>query len=664
MSRRYQKLFEPTQIGSVEIKNRVAMAPMCPMGLTNPDGTYSRRIVDYLIERARGGVGLIVTGTHKVENEIEVAPLGIFPFISRAGFATYVELAEGVHAHGAKIFFQLTAGDGRCADPRFTKPVAPSAVPNYWDPTVTCRALTTEEVEQFVKRFGDAAEIAAEAGIDGVEIHAVHEEYLIDQFTMASFNKRTDKYGGDLQGRLTFPIEILQEIKRRVGKDFPVQLRFSVKSFIKDWHQGAVPGEEFKEMGRDLPEGLEMAKLFEEAGYDAFDADCGSYASWYWAHPPVYFEHGCLLPYVSELKKVVKIPVLAAGRMEIPDLAEDALAQGKADMVSIGRGLLTDPYWVRKVEEDKTKHIRPCIGCHAGCMGRLFLDSPLSCAVNPAVGRETMYRLDRAIEPKKVMVVGGGAAGLEAARVASLRGHQVTLYEKAKNLGGHLIEASVPGFKKDLERLLNWYKVELEDLKTDIKMGKDVTPDLVKKEKPDVTIIATGSEPLALDIPGVRKNHVTTDIELLLGKKKPGKTVAVVGGGHTGCETALWLAQEGKKVTLIEQLPELMTPGKITVPHGNKIMLLDLLAFHKVEVMTNSNVLEITDAGVSIVTRDFARKQVKADTVCLSVGLTPTRKLYDGLVGKIPYLYLIGDAREVRNIMGSVWDAYEVARGI
>lgn len=665
MSSKFSRILEPIRIGGVEIKNRVAMAPLGIIGLTNPDGNLNKRGIEYYIERARGGVGLIVTGLFEVENEIDALSHG-FPLISRASLAPFAELAEAVHALGSKIFVQLTAGLGRVGHPDMLRkqPVAPSAIPNYWDPAITCRELTTQEVEHLVKSFGEAAEILVMAGIDGVEIHAVHEGYLLDQFAIAMFNRRDDKYGGDLMGRLTFPIEIVEEIKKSVGKSFPVQLRFSVKSFIKDWGQGGLPDEEFEEKGRDIEEGLRAAQILEQAGYDSFNADAGSYEAWYWAHPPVYQKHGCYLPLTEKLKKVVKVPVLVAGRMEIPELAEKAIAEGKADMVALGRGLLTDPYWVRKIEEDKPEHIRPCIGCHDGCFGRTSVAKPLSCAVNPAVGRENAYRLEPTNESRKIMIVGGGLSGLEAARVATLRGHKVTLYEKSNILGGHLIEASVPDFKKDLERLLNWYKLELEFLKgdVDIKLGVKVTPDLIEKEKPDVTIIATGSNSIIPDSPGVDKDNVVTDTDLLLGNKKAGETVVIVGGGMIGCETALWLAQQGKKVTIVDILPDLMIAS--LVPHANRMMLLDLLKLNKVEVLTNHSLLEVTDEGATLISNAFKKRYVEADTIGLSIGLNSNKELYNSLVGKIPNLYLIGDAREVYNIMSCIWDAYEVARAI
>jgi 2-enoate reductase len=665
MKQQFNRLLEPIKIGEVEIKNRIAMAPMAVFGLVNSDGNLGKRGIEYYVERARGGVGLIITGLFKVENEIEATVPGV-PLISRASVAPFGELAESVHALGSKIFVQLTGGYGRVGHPTMLlkRPVAPSALPNYWDPAVTCRELETEEVEQLVRHFGEAAEILAMADVDGVEIHAVHEGYLLDQFTLSMFNRRGDKYGGDLEGRLRFPIEVVREIKEKAGRDFPVQLRFSVKSFIRDWGQGGLPGEEFEEKGRDVQEGLHIAQMLEEAGYDAFNADGGSYEAWYWAHPPVYQEHGLYLPLTEQLRKSVNVPVLAAGRMEIPELAEMAIAEGKADMVALGRGLLTDPSWVRKVEQGKRERIRPCIGCHNGCLDRVARSKPLSCAVNPAVGREGAYGLRRADEPKNIMVVGGGITSLEASRVAALRGHRVCLYEKSKALGGHLIEASVPSFKKDLQRLVEWYKIELEYLKenVDITLGIEVTVDLVQREKPDVTIIATGSSSIVPDIPGINGDNVATDIDVLLGNKGAGKKVIVVGGGMIGCEVALWLAQQGKKVTVVEVLAELMTAT--WVPHANRIMLLDLLKLNGVEVLTNHCLQEVTQTSAVFMSRTFETRKFKADTFVISVGLRPNRALYHALVGKIPNLYLIGDARKGHTIMNGIWDAYEVARAI
>lgn len=663
-----KKLFEPIKIGKVEIKNRIAMVPMANLGHVTPEGAWTKRAVDYYVERAKGGTGLIITGAVKVENEIEKLKMPSFPCIATNPVQfveTASELVEHVHAYGAKIFIQITLGLGRSGAPGFLdcEPVAPSAIPNYWDPSVTCRELTTKEVEKMVKRFGEAAHISVEAGFDGMEIHAVHEGYLLDQFTIAMFNRRTDKYGGDLRGRFTLPVEIIREIKKEAGEDFPVCMRFSIKSFIKGWNQGGLPGEDFKEMGRDLDEGLEAAKILEQAGYDALDADAGTYDAWYWAHPPLYQNHGCYLPLSEKLKQAVKIPIIVAGRMDEPELAEKSLEEGKLDMIGIGRGLLTDPYWPKKVLDENFEAIRPCIGCHTGCMGRMFEGKPECCTVNPAVGREKEYEIVPANIRKKVMIVGGGVAGMEAARVCTLRGHDVTLFEKTDKLGGHLNEGSKPDFKGDDRRFLDWYKHELKEFRIKIKMKTEVDIKLIEKEKPDAIIIATGSSTLKIDFPGADKSSVTYAEEILENIRKSGHDVAVIGGGLVGCETALYLAKQGRKVIIVEALGGLMSGGK-PVPHMNKIMLIDLLKFYKVDVILNSFLVEVTDGAAIISEGPSKKRTIKADTIVLSVGYRPDDKLFRELNGKFKELYLIGDSREVANIMNAIWDAYDVARTI
>ncbi len=663
---KYSKIFEPIKIGKVEVKNRIAMAPMGIVGLTTLGGAFSQRATDYYIERARGGTGLIITSLVKVENEIEKRTLLPCVSINPAHFIhTASELTEGVHAYGTKIFIQLTGGVGRVGrlGTLLEKPIAPSAIPYYWDPSVTCREMTTQEIERLVQAFGEAAKVAVAAGFAGIEIHAVHEGYLIDQFTIAMFNRRTDKYGGDLRGRLTLPIEILKEIKKEAGPDFPVALRYSIKSYIKDWNQGGLPGEEFKEAGRDTEEGLEAAKILQEAGYDAFNADAGSYDAWYWAHPPLYQEHGCYLPLTEKLKKVVTVPVIVAGRMELPELAAAALAEGKADMVCLGRGLLTEPHWANKVREGRIERIRPCLGCHDGCFERASLGRPLSCAVNPACGRERDYSIEPAREMKRVIVIGGGVAGMEAARVAAIRGHKVLLYEKSDRLGGHIIEGSVPPFKKDLARLLEWYQTELAGLGVEIHLGKGVTPKMALGEKSSVVVVATGSRYAMPNIPGSDREKVTTATDLLLGKRPAEEPIVIIGGGLTGCETALWLAQQGKDVTIVEMLGELMRGG-IPVFHANRTMLLDLLKFYKVHVLTNTSLLDITDDGVGLIDGHFRRSTLRAGTVVLATGLECDQELFRSLRGEIPHAYLIGDAKQPRNIMHAIWDAYEVAKNI
>ena len=665
----FSKLFEPVQIGKVKIKNRIAMAPMGILNppMVNPDGSPTQRTIDYYIERAKGGVGLIITGAHKVENEIDVVRLGFAPIISPAIRSPYGELSEAAHSLGAKIFIQLTPGVGRVLMPHHvdptgrSKPVSASSIPNYWDPDVICRELTPEEIARIVKAVGDAAEIVKAAEIDGIELHG-HEGYLLDQFATAIWNKRTDKYGGDLNSRLAFPIEILKEIKVRVGKDFPVVYRFALKHYIKALRAGALPGEHYTEAGRNIEEGLAMAKLLEEAGFDALHVDAGCYDSWYWAHPPTYQEHGCMVDMAEKVKKIVKIPVMAVGRLDIAELAEKVVEEGKADIVVIGRGLLADPYWPIKAQEGRIEDIRPCIGCHDGDQ-RMIQGKPLSCAVNPACCRERLYELKPAEKARTVLIAGGGVAGMEAARVAAIRGHRVTLYEKGKTLGGHLLEASVPDFKKDLGRLNEWYKGQLSKLEVEVKLETEVTTDIIQRESPDVVLVATGSKPIIPDIPGIEKPNVVTCIDLLLGKKEAGEVVVVVGAGLIGCETALWLANQGRKTTILEMLPEpLITPPPLF--NANKLMLLDLLALNGVKIEVNTTVQEIADDGIIAVDKYLKQSKPQADTVVLAVGLEPDDHLYKLLIGKVANLYALGDCQDPQRIMGAIWDSYEVARSI
>jgi 2-enoate reductase len=656
----YPKLFDPVTIGKVCIKNRIAMAPMGIIGLTNPDGNPGPRGIDYYIERAKGGVGLIITGLFQVRDERGSIGRNKH-MINRASTEAFGKLCEGVHAHGAKIFVQLTAGFGRVIPlPALSdRPVSASAVPHFYNPKIICRPLETGEVEDIVEAFGKATDLLVPAGVDGFELHG-HEGYLFDQFTTTIWNKRTDKYGGDLKGRLTLPIEVLNIIKEHAGADFPVQYRFGIKHYIKGLNSGALPGEPYEEAGRDIEEGLEMARLLEEAGYDSLHVDAGCYDSWYWAHPPGYQEHGCMTDMAAMVKKVVNIPVIAVGRLEIPELAERVIASGEADMVAIGRGLLADAYWPVKVAEGRIKDIRPCIGCHEGCIWRFMKGESLSCAVNPACGREREYRLNKAEIQKKVIVIGGGVAGMEAARVAAIKGHRVVLYEKGGNLGGHLIEASVPGFKKDVGALLDWYKYELEKLDIEVKTAVEVSPARVAEISPDAIIIATGSSPVIPDITGIDKPHVISCIDLMLGKQKAGEKVIVIGGGMIGCETAVWLAEQGKQVTVIEMQPQLMGEF-LTVPLMNRMMLTDLMRLHKVNVLTGTNIREITGEGITV-NDGGPEKTIKADTVVLAAGLKPDNGLCQPLKEEFSNVFIIGDCREPRNIMGAVWDGFEVGR--
>ena len=663
----YANLFQPIKIGKVEIKNRFMLAPMGPGGFCDEDGSFNYRGVEFYVERARGGAGLIMTGVTMVENEIEKCSLPSFPCptLNPLNFIKTSKLmTERIHAHGAKIFLQLTAGFGRVSIPSLvgSTAVAPSAIPHRWIPGVICRPLTIDEIRTYIGKFADSAEICRNAGYDGVEIHAVHEGYLLDQFAISFFNQRTDEYGGSLENRLRFTTDIVKVIKARCGQDFPVSLRYSVKSFIKDWLKGGLPGEEFEEKGRDIPEGIEAAKLLESAGYDALNGDVGSYDAWYWSHPPMYQKKGLYLPYGEILKKAVTVPVITAGRMDNPALASSAIAEGKTDMIGLARPLLADPELPNKIKGGRVAKIRPCLSCQEGCMGRLAKFGSISCAVNPACGREQEYGIEPSREKRKVMIVGGGISGMEAARVAAIRGHHVDLYESGKELGGVVIAGGMPDFKKDDHALIAWYEDQLKDFGVNVHFNTKIDADAIAAAKADTVIVATGAAAKMLSIPGAKNVFSATDI--LLGKTDPGESVLIVGGGLVGCEIALWLAEKGKHVTIVEVMDGLL---KLAGPlcHANGDMLLELLHFKKVDVITGFKVVEEGPEGFVIQPRDGGHSRtVKADSAIVAIGYNPETTLYNQVKDETADTHLIGDAQQVQNIMYAIWGAYEVARNI
>lgn len=665
MKKEHQILFEPYKIAGCELKNRYVMAAMGTGGMVTKENTFNERGVEYYVERARGGVGLIITGTLYVENEIEKVVPGVMPCPTDnpgAFTMTSAEMCERVHAYGAKIFAQLTAGFGRVLKPHLYAGEAVSVSPmeNYWDPSVKCRALTREEIQTIVERSGDTALICKNAGFDGVEIHAVHEGYLLDQFAMSLFNKRDDEYGGDLRGRLKFACDIVRNIKEKCGQDFPVILRYCLKSYIKELHQGGLPGEGFKELGRDIDEGIEVAKILAEAGYDALDVDAGTYDSWYWSHPPMYFEKGMNLPFGQIVKENMPIPVLVAGRMEDPDLAARAVREGKTDLVCLGRSLLADPELVNKIRAGRFDYARPCLGCHEGCMNRLVTTRPVSCAVNPQAGREKQYGLRPVLQKRSFVVVGAGVAGMEAARVLKSRGHEVLILEKSERAGGVLHIAGAPSFKQDDLKLVAWYIRTLEQMGVEIRCRTEATPELLATVPHDGVILATGSVPRELKLPGTHSMYKAEDI--LSGHIQPGRHTAVIGGGLVGCELALDLAEKGHEVTIIEALPAILSAGA-PIPHMNKMMLQDLLRFHKVRLLENVKVSSVEGNTVHYI-KDGRAETLAADTVSYAIGYQSNQRLFQALQMSEPELYLLGDARRPRNIMYAIWDAYELANGL
>ena len=662
---KHKVLFTPIKLGKVEVKNRFAMAPMGPLGLSDAEGGWNQRGIDYYTRRAQGGVGLIITGVTFSDCQVEHQSMPNCPnsTYNPVHFTrTSREMTERVHAYGAKIFLQMSGGFSRVTIPTNLgefNPVAPSPIPHRWLDKI-CRPLTVEEIHSIVKSFGDGAYNAMRGGFDGVEIHAVHEGYLMDQFAISMFNLRTDEYGGSLENRLRFAKEVVEEIKQRCGEDFPVLLRYSLKSMIKDWREGALPGEAFEEKGRDIEEGKEAAKLLVGYGYDALDVDVGTYDSWWWNHPPMYQEKGLYRPYAKIVKEIVNVPVLCAGRMDDPDLAAQSIDDGDCDIVSLGRPLLADPDLPNKIRSGQTCDVRPCISCQEGCMGRIQEYSMINCAVNPQCARERYFAYNPILRPRTVVIVGGGIAGCEAARVLAIRGHKPILFEKTSRLGGAFNEAGVPSFKEDDRALIQWYEHTLRQLNVEIHFNTELSRQNLQEMTYDALVIATGATAKVFSLGD--KRSVITAKEAIAGKgSNVGKRAVIVGGGMVGCELALWLTKDlGKEVTLVESLDKLLAVNG-PLCSANSEMLKRLVPFYGTTVLCRTSAVETTENGLLVRNLDTgAEEELLADTVILAVGFNPDRKLFETLQDA-PELYAIGDCKEFHNIHSAIWDAFEVA---
>ena len=463
----YEYLGKPLQIGSLTIKNRFCMAPIGGGQHHLPGGGLKDETIQYLVERAKGGFGLIFTGALAADCTVDPYT-GIGPAILQNPDAfkmTATELNERANAYGTKIFAQITMGLGR----NYPNLPAPSSVHVFRHPGEVSPELTHDQIKSKIESVIKAAKIAKDSGFAGVEVHSIHWGYLLDQFALSMMNHRTDEYGGSLENRLRAAKEILEGIKQECGSNYPVSMRLGLKTFVKDFEKATLTGED--EAGRTLEEGIQIAKLLESYGYDCLSVDTGTYDSFYYACPPMYMPKGYLVEMAAKAKEAVNIPILAGGRMNDPDIAEAAIRDGKIDAVVMGRAALADPEYPNKVLTGHTERIRPCIACNQGCITRLQQGKQPTCAVNPTAMREIRFAMRPAIQPKKVVVVGGGVAGMETARVAAMRGHKVSLYENDK-LGGNLIPGGSHSFKKEVRELNAWYQDELSLLPVEVHTGE------------------------------------------------------------------------------------------------------------------------------------------------------------------------------------------------
>ncbi|HPX70365.1 MAG TPA: FAD-dependent oxidoreductase [Bacillota bacterium] len=686
MDPKYEALFTPWKIGNCEIKNRIVM---CSMGGTTLFGwmepnLFDREAAKFLLERAQNNVGLILPGMAPIKDVMG----GRWLYQNKAMFRELKKYMEEFHKTGCKLFIQLAAGFGRSmalndimvkmmqnkALGFLGKPIfdldyitaSASASPNRWVDGCDSRPLTREEIHEMVTGFAKTAKMCKDAGVDGVEIHAVHEGYTLDQFTLKYVNFRDDEYGGSFENRYRFPAEVVKAIKWECGDDYPVSLRYSVVSKTKGFREGALPGEDFTEVGRDMEESERAVKFLQEAGYDMLNCDNGTYDAWYWAHPPQYMPKNCNLDDVAHIRKFCDIPVVCAGKME-PDVGAKAITDGRIDAVAIARQFLVDPKWVTKLMEGREEDIKPCIRCHNACFNLAkYGDTPniqsledslhmARCALNPVTMQTKKYKIVPAKTPKTVAIVGGGIGGMEAALVLAARGHKPVIYEKTDKLGGMFINAASLSYKEPDKELIEWYRREISKKNIEVHLNTPVED--TSALPGDEVIIATGARPKKLPVPGF--DIAIEAAEFLSGEKSVGDKVVIVGGGLSGCEIAYELSLQGKHPTIIEMMEDLMPVAGVCL--ANSSFLREYFRYKNVPVYLNTKIAEIREDGVTATGPDGQNFDLEADSVIVSVGYTPDPLKNPAERRKVRY---VGDCNAVGNLRTVIWRAWDVAMKI
>lgn len=630
------RVFEPMKIGKMELENRLVMAP----GVTHfgtPEGYVTERLIDYYVRRAEGGAGLI-----QIEGSWIELMGAFFPglIISRDDLEGLSRLARKVKAAGAKVSLQMT--DGGILAREGWNGGAPAVCPTpmaTWRGQAPPKALTIAEIERKIQVYGKAAMVIREAGFDSINYHVGHG-MLPTQFLSPLLNKRTDEYGGEtIRKRARFMLEVIRHMREKVGKDLPIIMRVS--------------GTEGLEAGLTVEHAKEYCKLAEEAGVDCIDVNAGRIdLSPEWVVPPYLQPRGLNVPFAGKIRGAVDIPVIVSGGIRDLRQAEAILEEEKADLIGMCRPFFADPDLAKKALQGRADEIRPCITC-GKCIDKA-IGEPVTCTVNPEMGYEGTVDIKKTTSRKKVMIIGAGPGGMETARVLALREHDVTLYEKADRLGGQLILAAIPPAKDELKQLIRYYAKQLDILPVKVELNREVTPQLVEEEGPDAVVVATGASAMVPDIPGIHARNVVAAEEVLLDRAAVGQKVVVMGGAMVGCETAHLLAEKGKSVTIVEML-EMIGAGLGPA----RAMLLRRLDELGVERLPGAKGEEITGDGL-VITRDGKSELLKADTIVLAVGYQPDRALYQGLMGKVFELYLIGDSRLPRDILGAIHEGYKV----